>query len=149
MNRTTPTTIENLNQLLADATVFYQKVRHYHWNVSGPHFYQVHELFESLYEAWSEAIDDIAERIVQLGGVPHHTLADILALSTLTEDPEIPSGEVMLERTLADLRLLRGEMEAAAKVAEAQADRVTAGLIDGLCTVTEKNLWMIGATLTA
>ncbi|HHQ47458.1 MAG TPA: hypothetical protein ENK19_01065, partial [Acidobacteria bacterium] len=45
MNDTTPKTIENLNQLLADTTVFYQKLRHYHWNVSGPRFYQYHALF--------------------------------------------------------------------------------------------------------
>ena len=149
MNDTTPKTIENLNQLLADATVFYQKLRHYHWNVSGPRFYQYHALFESLYDAWAEAIDEIAERILQLGGVPRHTLADMLAVATVVEDPEIPAGEVMLERTLADLQLLHGELCVAAETAEAGADRVTTGLLDGLCTGIEKNLWMIGATLAA
>ncbi|NOZ95355.1 MAG: DNA starvation/stationary phase protection protein [Acidobacteria bacterium] len=149
MNSNTVKTIENLDQLLADATVFYQKLRHYHWNVSGPRFYQYHELFESLYDAWAEAIDEIAERILQLGGVPRHTLADMLAAATISEDPEIPAGEIMLRRTLADLQLLHGEMCVAAEAAEAEADRVTTGLLDGLCTATEKTLWMIGATLAA
>ncbi len=149
MNTNTPKTIENLNQLLADATVFYQKLRHYHWNVSGPRFYQYHALFESLYDAWADAIDEIAERILQLGGVPRHTLADMLAVATISEDPEIPNGEMMLERTVADLQLLHREMCAVGNIAEAGADRVTTGLLDGLCAGIEKNLWMIGATLAA
>jgi len=147
MNDTT--TAENLNRLLADATVFYQKLRHYHWNVSGPRFFQYHELFESLYTAWADAIDEIAERILQLDAVPYHTLSDMLAAATIAEDPEIPSGEVMLQRTRADLQLLHGEMCVGAEAAEANADRVTTGMLDGLCTATEKTLWMIGATLAA
>jgi len=142
-------TTDNLNRLLAEATVFYQKLRHYHWNVSGPRFFQYHELFESLYTAWADAIDEIAERIRQLDAVPLHTLADMLATATILEDPEIPSGEAMLQRTLADLQLLHGEMCVAAEAAEAGADRATTGLLDGLCAATEKTLWMIGATLAA
>ncbi len=149
MNSNETNITENLNRLLADATVFYQKLRHYHWNVSGPRFFQYHELFESLYDSWADAIDEIAERILQLGGVPHHTLAAMLAVATISEDPEIPAGEVMLQRTLADLQLLHGEMCVAAEAAEEKADRVTTGLLDGLCTATEKTLWMIGATLAA
>ncbi len=146
---TTARTIENLDRLLADATVFYQKMRHYHWNVSGPRFYRYHALFESLYEGWAEAIDGIAERILQLGGVPRHTLADMLAAATLSEDREVPPAEEMLRRTAADLRVLRGRLREAAEGAEGDGDRVTAGLLDGLCAGVEKNLWMIGATLGA
>jgi len=149
MNEKNTQTIANLDQLLADATVFYQKLRHYHWNVSGPRFYQYHALFESLYDAWAEAIDEIAERILQLGGVPRHTLTDMLAVATLSEDPGIPPGEEMLRRVQADLQLLHGELCVAAEAAEAGSDRVTTGLLDGLCAGIEKNLWMIGATLAA
>ncbi len=147
MNHTTHGTIENLNRILADATVLTQKLRHYHWNVTGPRFFRYHELFESLYDAWAGALDEIAERILQLGGVPHHTLADLLAAATLSEDPETPAAEAMLRRIRADLQVLHGEMCLAAEAAEAGADRVTTGLLDGLCGETEKNLWMIGAAL--
>lgn len=149
MNKDNKNHSENLNRLLADATVFYQKLRHYHWNVSGPRFFQYHELFESLYDSWADAIDEIAERILQLQGVPLHTLKAMLSNATLVEDPEIPSGEVMLQRTMADLQILHGEMCVAAETAEAAADRVTTGLLDGLCAATEKTLWMIRATLAA
>ncbi len=149
MNTKHTATIDTLNQLLADATVLYQKLRHYHWNVSGPRFPQYHELFESLYEAWAEAIDEIAERILQLGGVPRHTLAEMLAVATISEDPEIPPAETMLRRIHSDLQLLHGEILAAAQDTDREGDRVSTGLLDGLCTSLEKTLWMIGATLAA
>lgn len=149
MNTTPATTIENLNRILADATVLTQKLRHYHWNVTGPRFHRAHELFEELYARWAEAIDDLAERILQLGGVPLHTLADMLAEATLAEDPEIPAAAAMLERTVADLRLLRGELCVAAEAAETASDRVTAALLDELCAGIDTTVWMIGASLAA
>ncbi len=71
-----------LNDLLADATVFYQKVRHYHWNVTGPHFFTLHEEFETLYTFWNDAIDAIAEQVRSRGDRPVHTLADVLDLAS-------------------------------------------------------------------
>ena len=58
--------IDQLNGLLADSTVFYQKLRNYHWFVTGPHFFALHEKFEELYDDWAGKIDEIAER---LGGI--------------------------------------------------------------------------------
>lgn len=138
---------DNLNQILADATVFYQKLRHYHWNVSGPRFFQYHELFEKLYTAWADAIDEIAERILQQGGTPLHTLTEMLSAATIVEDAEIPAAETMLERTMADMKTLHGKMREAAESAEQGGDRVTTGLLDGLCAETEKTLWMVRASL--
>ncbi len=142
----TTTINENLNRLLADATVFYQKLRHYHWNVTGPRFYQLHELFEGLYTAWADAIDEIAERIRQLGGTPVHTLAGMLDLASIAEDPEIPHADVMLDRTVADLEALHASLKAAGDAAESAGDRVTTGLVDGLGASVEKTLWMLHAT---
>jgi starvation-inducible DNA-binding protein len=84
--------VTGLNDLLADATVFYQKVRHYHWNVTGPHFFTLHEEFEALYTFWNDAIDEIAEQVRSRGDRPVHTLADVLDLASLEEDPSTPAG---------------------------------------------------------
>ena len=139
--------IESLNALLANVTVFYQKLRHYHWNVIGARFLALHGQFEHEYDGWSEAIDEIAERIVQLGGVPAHTLEEVLGLATLAEDPEVPSAEGMIQRVVADLLALRSNLDDTISRAEGANDRVTAAMIDGYLAGVEKSLWMFGATL--
>jgi starvation-inducible DNA-binding protein len=55
-----------LRQTLADEFVLYTKTRKYHWNVEGPHFHDLHKLFESQYESIDETIDEVAERIRSL-----------------------------------------------------------------------------------
>lgn len=136
-------TIEGLNQLLADATVFYQKLRHYHWNVTGRHFFALHEKFEELYTRWADAIDEIAERILTVEGVPVHTLASMLGKAKLGEDETVPSAEVMVAAVEADLRTLHAAMGALIEAAENADDRGTANLVDGLRDDVEKDLWML------
>ena len=75
--------IQKLNLLVAGLTVFYQKLRHYHWNVKGPQFFQLHEKFEIIYTEVGDVIDQLAERIVGLDGLPLHTLASMLEVSGL------------------------------------------------------------------
>ena len=90
-----------LNGLLADATIFYQKLRHYHWNVEGRAFFELHAKFETLYTRWATAIDEIAERILMIGGVPLHTLTSMLKEARLVEDEGIPSAAEMVDAVLA------------------------------------------------
>ncbi|MCA9904071.1 MAG: DNA starvation/stationary phase protection protein, partial [Anaerolineae bacterium] len=59
--------VETLCTVLADAHVLYIKLRKYHWNVTGPQFHSLHELFEEQYTAMATTIDEIAERILQYG----------------------------------------------------------------------------------
>jgi starvation-inducible DNA-binding protein len=140
--------IEGLNRLLADATVFYQKLRHYHWNVEGRHFFELHAKFEEFYDRWAGSIDEIAERILMLGGVPLHTLAELLRAASLEEDPEIPAAAVMVDRVEADLKLLQQRIAGLIDTAEAGGDRGTANLLDGLLDAIEKDVWMLGAWRT-
>lgn len=136
-----------LNVLLADSTVFYQKLRHYHWNVQGPKFFELHAKFEEIYEKWAPFIDQIAERIIALDTVPLHTLKDMLAKSTLEEDPELADGTRMVNRTIADLNALRGSMNRIILAAEKAGDRTTANLLEGLGDAIEGDLWMLKAWL--
>lgn len=136
-----------LNVLLADSTVFYQKLRHYHWNVQGPKFFELHAKFEEIYEKWAPFIDQIAERIIALDTVPLHTLKDMLAKATLKEDPQLRDGREMVERTIADLNKLRESMNKIIDAAEKAGDRTTANLLDGLGDAVEGDVWMLKAWL--
>jgi starvation-inducible DNA-binding protein len=137
--------IEGLNQILADSTVFYQKLRHYHWTVNGRHFYELHLKFEALYGQWALSIDAVAERILMLDGVPLHTLASILHQAKIEEDDTIPSASAMVEAIVADLRLMHSHAGDVIKLAERADDRGTANMLDGLRDAMDKDLWMFEA----
>lgn len=141
---TTPP-IEGLKTIQADATVFYQRLRGFHWTVKGPHFFGLHEAFETLYNQWSDYLDDVAERVVQLGGVPLLTLAEVLKKSTLKEISPVASADEMVGQVVRDLRdLLAGFSEVQAAAAKAN-DRTTENLLDGIMDETRKTLWMYEA----
>ena len=72
---------ELLNAILADLHVLYIKTRKFHWDVSGPSFKEYHEFFEEQYTAMEEEIDQVAERIRQLGGRPVATMIGATAAS--------------------------------------------------------------------
>lgn len=137
--------IDALNGLLADATVFYQKLRHYHWNVDGRHFFELHQKFEELYTGWATSIDEIAERILMVGGIPLHTLAAMLESARLQEDESIPEAKEMVSVVMADLQAMHGRAGEVIAAAEAAGDRGTANLLDDLRDAMEKELWMLGA----
>lgn len=136
-----------LNVLLADSTVFYQKLRHYHWNVRGPKFFELHAKFEEIYEKWAPFIDQVAERIIALDTVPLHTLKTMLENATLKEDAKIPDGTQMVHKVIADLNALRASMNDIIEAAEKSGDRTTANLLEGLGDAIEADLWMLKAWL--
>jgi starvation-inducible DNA-binding protein len=137
--------VDGLNGLLADGTVFYQKLRHYHWNVGGRDFFTLHVKFEELYTAWSVTLDEIAERILMLGGIPLHTLASLLQRAELEEDESIPAAADMVDALLSDLAVLRERAVAVIDQAEATGDRSTANLLDALHDAMDKDAWMLSA----
>jgi starvation-inducible DNA-binding protein len=137
----------SLNVLLADSTVFYQKLRHYHWNVQGPKFFELHAKFEEIYEKWAPFVDEIAERVIALDTVPLHTLAGMLEHTTLNEDAEISEGAEMVTRTIADLTALRASMNGIIEAADKAGDRTTVNLLDGIGDAIEGDVWMLKAWL--
>ncbi len=139
--------VAGLNRLIADATVFYQKVRHYHWNVTGPHFYTLHDEFEEIYEFWSDAIDELAERLRTVDETPVHTLADILDLTELEEDAGTPQADAMVRRVVADLNALDACIQEVAEKAEAADDTGTVTVLEDLSEQIEEDLWMLRAWL--
>lgn len=137
--------VSGLNGLLADATVFYQKLRHYHWNVEGRHFFELHVKFEELYDRWAGSIDEIAERILMVEAVPLHTLRALLDAAGLEEDETVPAAAAMVERVVADLRRIHGRAGDVIDAAETEGDRGTVNLLDGFRDGLEKDIWMLEA----
>ncbi|MFO8035679.1 MAG: DNA starvation/stationary phase protection protein [Anaerolineales bacterium] len=136
---------QHLNVLIADFTVFYQKLRHYHWNVKGPQFFKLHEKFEEIYTEVGDVIDELAERVVGLDGVPLHTLADMLDATSLEEDPDMPAPGVMVDRSIADMETLTESLQDIIEKAEDAEDRTTTNLLDDIKDGLEAHLWMLKA----
>ena len=143
MNKTN----EILKQIQADATVFYQKLRSFHWTVTGERFFQLHERFEEAYNRWADQIDDVAERIVIDGGTPLLSLDSIKATSKIQEESGVRPAPAMLESVVADSRCLLELVSNAIQVAESEGRRGTVNLLDEIRDKEEKALWMLSACL--
>ena len=138
-----------LNARLADVFILYTKTRNYHWNVTGIHFQPLHEFFESQYDQLEEAMDEIAERVRQVGGFAAGTLAEFIALSALKEAPGlVPPARDMIAHLLADheaiIRQLRQDVDT---TAETHHDMGTSDFLTGLMEQHEKMAWMLRAFL--
>lgn len=138
-----------LNALLADEYLLYTKTRNYHWHVTGPQFNDLHKFFESQYDAIDEAIDEIAERAITLGGRAPATLAELVKLARLAEHPgQYPDARTMLTNLLADheivVRQLRDDVEA---TGAKHHDVGTSDFLTGLLEKHEKMAWMLRAFL--
>jgi len=140
-------TVQQLNSLLADFTVFYQKLRHYHWNVTGQDFFQLHAKFEEMYNSINDSIDEIAERIVGLEGTPLHTLAHVLETASLDEDASVPAAPEMVQTTISDLETLRARLLDVITAAEGAEDRTTVNLLDDIRDGLDQYRWMLEAWL--
>ncbi|PNK59866.1 Dps family protein [Psychrobacter sp. FDAARGOS_221] len=139
--------IEQLNNLLSTYHIFYINVRGYHWNVKGPHFFSLHEKFEELYTDLQVQIDEIAERVLTLGGTPLHAYSDFAKHSGIQEHKDVFSGEDCVKGVVAGLQELIAEQRKVSAVAEEAEDQGTADLVDDYVQEQEKLIWMYNAFL--
>jgi starvation-inducible DNA-binding protein len=140
--------VESLNHLLADEYVLYTKTRNYHWNVTGPHFNDLHKFFESQYDTLDVKIDEIAEFIRYFGEKVPATLANFQRAARLKENTGTSSsGQQMVADLLKDhealISTLRSDVEEAEK---AQASEV-ADYLTGLVEEHSKMAWMLRSML--
>jgi starvation-inducible DNA-binding protein len=138
-----------LNRTLADEHALYVKTRNYHWNVTGPQFHSLHEMFEDFYQKLAPLADDIAERARMMGGRAIGTMAEFSQQTRLSEQPgEAPEARKMVENLLADheqiIRDLRQDVDVCADELQ---DQGTADFLTGLMEEHEKMAWMHRAFL--
>lgn len=138
-----------LNDALADQHVLYIKLRNYHWNVTGPRFYMLHELFEDQYDQLAGAIDETAERVRALGGRPLSTMREFLDNSQLAENPGVyPDADSMVANLLADHEAVIRKLRSAIEVSgDAYDDQGTADHFTELIQAHEKMAWMLRVSL--
>ena len=141
----TKNTVEELNVLLADYHIYYQKLRNFHWNVIGKNFFDLHEKFEELYDDAKLKVDEIAERILTLRYQPTSNLSDYLQDSNLKESPSDISDSKMIELLLEDHGLLLKQMRKVVEIADAGGDEGTIDLIGAYIRELEKTSWMLDA----
>lgn len=136
---------DSLNGLLADATVLYEKLHAFHWFVVGPQFFQLHAKFEELYDRFAEVTDDLAERILTIGGKPLATLKTVLEKAEIREYEGTTAGADMIAALTADFELMFNKCGKVIALAEEADDRGTANLLDDIRDELEKTLWMLKA----
>jgi starvation-inducible DNA-binding protein len=137
-----------LARLLADTYTLYLKTQGFHWNVTGPRFYELHKLFEEQYGELAGANDEIAERIRALGVKAPSSYGEFKTLASIAEEGGAPAADEMLRQLLADHRSAVRTAEAAVAAAEAGDDVGSADLATQRIRSHEKAAWMLEALLT-
>ncbi len=139
--------VTTMNNVIANYHVFYQKLRNYHWNVTGPDFFDLHEKFEELYTAAVNNIDEIAERIRVFGKTPLSTLKEYLEISEIKETGYNLTPLEMTRDVLSDIEKLDGHLVKVAEAAKQAGDVATIDLINSMIKSIEKEHWMLTAWL--
>ncbi len=137
--------INLLNQDLADAYLLLVKTKKYHWDVVGPQFRSLHQLWEEHYEKLTENIDALAERVRALGGYPVGTMEGFLKIATLKEHAgNVPTATGMVANLVQDheqvIRNLRDHVD---RSGEQFHDQGTADFLTGLMEEHEEIAWML------
>ena len=135
-----------LNQRLASAVDLQMQMKQAHWNVKGPSFIGLHELFDKVAEAVEGYVDEIAERVVQLGGVAEGTVRMAAARSRLVEySPEISEGTAHVEGVARALSTFGQEARNTINEADELDDADTADLFTEVSRGVDKWLWFVEA----
>ena len=136
-----------LNELLANYQIYYQNLRGFHWNVRGNRFFVLHAKFEELYNDAIEKVDEIAERILTLGGVPLHSYAAYTKVATLTAKENVTDGAACLRAVVEDVQVLLKQEREILSVAAEIGDDGTQDVFSSYVSSQEKLLWMLDAYL--
>jgi starvation-inducible DNA-binding protein len=138
---------KGLSRLLADTYVVYLKTHNFHWNVEGPMFQTLHQMFMEQYtEAWN-AIDLVAERIRSLGHYAPGTYREYLELARIKETPGQPKAEQMVRLLIDGQEAVVRTAREVLPLAERADDQPTLDLLTQRMQVHEKNAWMLRSLL--
>ena len=134
-----------LNILLSNFQIYYQNLRGLHWNIRGKRFFQLHIKFEELYNDAQLKIDEIAERVLTLGGTPLHTFEDYIANNKLKVGKNVSKDTEavhLVMESLADLlKIERVILEESGNI----NDEGTNSMMSDFIKEQEKTMWMMKA----
>jgi starvation-inducible DNA-binding protein len=139
--------IELLGARLVDATDLQTQCKQAHWNVKGPSFIALHELFDKVNEDVESYVDDLAERIVQLGGYADGSVRTVAKASTLAPYPRVIGGRENVDALSSALAAFGKSVRAAIDTADKAGDKDTADLFTEVSRGIDKWLWFVEAHL--
>ncbi|KGR73618.1 Dps family protein [Ureibacillus manganicus] len=136
-----------LNELVATWSVLYTKLHNYHWYVTGPSFFTLHEKFEELYNEVTLHLDEIAERILTKGGRPVATLKEHLELSHVQEATSTETTKEMVQTIIDDFKAIMKLLNEAMSQAAEDGDDRTEDMLNAIYQSLEKHNWMLKSFL--
>ena len=139
--------IDIVNKQIANWSVLYIKLHNYHWYVKGPQFFTLHEKFEQLYNEAALHIDQLAERLLALGGAPVATMKECLEQSSVKEATGQETAEQMVATIVSDFETMIRELKEGMQVAEEVGDETTGDMLLGIHQSLEKHVWMLKSFL--
>ncbi len=136
-----------VNKQVANWTVLYTKLHNFHWFVKGEQFFVLHEKFEELYNEAGVNIDELAERLLALGGKPVATMKESLEKATIKEAKGGETANQMVNAVVDDFSTLTTELKEGMELADEVGDETTGDMLLSIHQSLEKHLWMLNAFL--
>jgi starvation-inducible DNA-binding protein len=136
-----------LRNVLGETYALYFKTHGYHWNVTGPRFKALHDLFMEQYTELWQALDVLAERIRALGAFAPGSGDEISSYATIKPDNGVPDAEDMVNNLVRGHETIARVAKEGVKEAEAADDAVTADLLTQRAAIAEKTAWMLRSSL--
>ena len=137
-----------LQNLLADFQIYYTNLRGFHWEIKGRGFFVLHEKFESMYDDTATKVDEIAERILTLGGTPENKYSGYLKVARIPEVSGVTSSHMAVDNILNTYKHFIAEERKLIDLANEANDAVTADMLTGYLKEQEKMIWMLVAFST-
>ena len=137
--------VNELSVLLADLQVFYSNLRNFHWNVKGHGFFVLHSKYEELYNDAAEKVDEVAERILQLGSTPESRFSVYLQTSEIKEADVVSCSKEALDLLLDYYKTLIARERRIIDLATEAHDDTTVSLVSDFLKEQEKTVWMLVA----
>lgn len=142
------TAIEVLSARLSDATAMLLALKQAHWNVKGPNFIAIHELFDDVYERLEGHIDAMAERIQMLDGTAKGTAEHVAKTSTLEAYPlDLTSSEDHIRAVSERMRDLGGKVREGIEATESAGEADAADILTTMSRDLDQDLWFIESHL--
>ena len=139
--------VDGLEHLLADTYTLYLKTHNFHWNVTGPMFQTLHQLFMEFYtEQWT-AVDLIAERIRAMGVPAPGTYEEFAKLTAIKPSPGLPKAREMIIELIEGQETVARTARNMFDIASDANDQPTCDLLTQRMQIHEKNAWMLRSLL--
>lgn len=139
---------KELNEFLADLNLLYRKLQNYHWNVKGKQFFVLHSKLEEYYDGVNDQIDEVAEKILMLGGQPLGTMKDYLEIGSIKEAENVKiSGDEVLKNVLEDFSYAKKKAESIKAKAEAASAVIISTYMDEVIEHYSKACWMLSQSM--